>query len=165
MLDIREPHAQQKTYQVVTNPSTNRRAKKLKSCIKVNQRQIVGDMTSSHSTTPNTLGVERRPSFATPTKRLSMTDAVSSVGHRRVVDESEIEKNYAFGEVLGQGAFGVVREVTNRQTREQYAMKIVQKDKVSVCCTNLHLWMCVCERVSECVCVCVHVSECVCEKE
>lgn len=89
------------------------------------------DMTSSHSTTTNALGVERRTSFATP-RRISMTDAVNAVGHRRVVDESEIEKNYAFGEVLGQGAFGVVREVTNRQTHEQYAMKIVQKDKVSV---------------------------------
>ena len=154
MLDIREPHAQQKTYQVVTNPTIGR-AKKLKNCIKVNQRKKVGDMTSSHSTTPNTLGVERRPSFATP-RRLSMTDAVSSVGHRRVVDESEIEKNYVFGEVLGQGAFGVVKEVTNRQTHEQYAMKIVQKDKVSVCCTNLHLWRCVCV----CVCVCTRAYVC-----
>ena len=84
-----------------------------------------------------------------------MTDAVSSVGHKRVIDESEIEKNYAFGEVLGQGAFGIVKEVTNRQTHEQYAMKIVQKDKVSICCTYLHLegvW-CVC------VCVCLRVLE------
>ena len=66
-----------------------------------------------------------------------MTDAGSFVGHTRVEDESVIEKKYAFGEVLGQGAFGVVREVTNRQTQEQFAMKIVQKDKVS--CASLHV--------------------------
>ena len=52
----------------------------------------------------------------------------------RVDDESEIEKKYSFGEVLGQGAFGVVREVTNRQTHQQLAMKIVHKDKVSIIC-------------------------------
>jgi serine/threonine protein kinase len=52
--------------------------------------------------------------------------------NRRVDDESEIEKKYSFGEVLGQGAFGVVREVTNRQTHQKLAMKIVHKDKVGV---------------------------------
>ena len=51
--------------------------------------------------------------------------------HTRVDDESAIERKYAFGDVLGQGSFGVVREVTNRLTGLQYAMKIVNKDKVS----------------------------------
>lgn len=92
-------------------------------------------MSGNVSTAANTFGVERRPSFAatkpaTP-KRYSMTDAGSAVEHTRVEDESVIEKKYTFGEVLGQGAFGVVKEVTNRQTRERLAMKIVQKDKVS----------------------------------
>ena len=88
-------------------------------------------MSGSHSTTTNTLGVERRPSFAPSTpKRLSTSDASSAMKNRRVDDESEIEKKYSFGEVLGQGAFGVVKEVTNRQTHQQLAMKIVQKDKV-----------------------------------
>ena len=89
-------------------------------------------------TAANTLGVERRPSFATKPstpKRLSMPDAGSAVGQRRVEDESVIEKKYSFGEVLGQGAFGVVREVTNRQTHQQLAMKIIHKDKVSVVVT------------------------------
>lgn len=90
-------------------------------------------MSGSHSTTTNTLGVERRASFAPSTpKRLSTSDAGSAMKNRRVDDESEIEKKYSFGEVLGQGAFGVVREVTNRQTHQQLAMKIVHKDKVSV---------------------------------
>ena len=89
-------------------------------------------MSGSHSTTTNTLGVERRASFAPTTpKRLSTSEAGSAMKNRRVDDESEIEKKYSFGEVLGQGAFGVVREVTNKQTHQQLAMKIVQKDKVS----------------------------------
>jgi len=49
--------------------------------------------------------------------------------HTRVDDESAIEKKYSFGEVLGQGSFGVVREVTNRSTGQQFAMKIVNKEK------------------------------------
>ena len=85
------------------------------------------------STPTNTLGVERRASFAPTTpKRLSMTDVSSAMKNRRVDDESDIEKKYSFGEVLGQGAFGVVREVTNRQTHQQLAMKIVHKDKVHI---------------------------------
>ena len=86
------------------------------------------------STPTNTLGVERRASSFAPAtpKRLSMTDVSSAMKNRRVDDESDIEKIYSFGEVLGQGAFGVVREVTNRQTHKQLAMKIVHKDKVSI---------------------------------
>lgn len=92
-------------------------------------------MSGSHSTTTNTLGVERRASFAPSTpKRLSTADTSSTMKNTRVDDESEIEKKYSFGEVLGQGAFGVVREVTNRQTHQQLAMKIVHKDKVSIIC-------------------------------
>ena len=97
-------------------------------------------MSGSHSAATNTLGVERRPSFtpkpATP-KRLSTTDTGSLVEHTRVEDESVIERKYSFGEVLGQGAFGVVKEITNRLTQDRFAVKIVQKDKVGV-------WVCVC---------------------
>ena len=102
-------------------------------------------MSSSLSSGTNSLGVERRPSYAskpsTP-KRLSMTDAGSCVGHTRVDEESVIEKRYMFGEVLGQGAFGVVKEVTNKLTRERFAMKIVQKDKVrTVIYNTVLLWI------------------------
>lgn len=48
----------------------------------------------------------------------------------RVEDESEIDKLFQMGEVLGRGAFGVVKEATNRETKEKFAMKIVPKDKV-----------------------------------
>lgn len=100
--------------------------------------------------------VERRPSASVSVlsvgqKRFSM-DANQSLErkpHTRVDDESEIEKKYSLGEVLGQGSFGVVREVTNRLTGQKFAMKIVNKEKVSkretthlplLLSTHFHLW-------------------------
>jgi len=65
----------------------------------------------------------------TPVKRLS--DTSNPDRRRRVEDESAIEKQYAFGDVLGTGAFGVVKEVTNKLTQEKFAMKIIAKDKVN----------------------------------
>lgn len=100
--------------------------------------------------------VERRPSASVSVlsvgqKRFSI-DANQSLErkpHTRVDDESEIEKKYSLGEVLGQGSFGVVREVTNRLTGQKFAMKIVNKEKVSkretpclplLLSTHFHLW-------------------------
>ena len=48
----------------------------------------------------------------------------------RVNDESAIEAVYRFGDVLGKGTFGVVREVTHLISGKHFAMKIVNKDKV-----------------------------------
>ena len=76
------------------------------------------------------MSVKRRTSLPVMPRR----DAGHSLEprpHTRVDEESAIEREYSFGEVLGQGSFGVVREVTNRLTGLQYAMKIVNKDKVS----------------------------------
>lgn len=50
----------------------------------------------------------------------------------RVEDEGEIEKKYHLKEVLGKGAFGVVREVVHRESKKKFAMKTVPKDKVNV---------------------------------
>lgn len=50
--------------------------------------------------------------------------------HTRVQDENAIEKRYKFGEVLGSGSFGVVRLATHPSTKQRFAVKIVQKDKV-----------------------------------
>ena len=51
----------------------------------------------------------------------------------RVNDESAIEAVYRFGDVLGKGTFGVVREVTHLINGNHFAMKIVHKDKVRKC--------------------------------
>lgn len=51
--------------------------------------------------------------------------------HTRVEDEGAVERKYTFGNVLGQGSFGVVREVTSRVNGERFAVKIVNKDKVN----------------------------------
>ena len=50
----------------------------------------------------------------------------------RIEDESAIEEVYKMGDVLGRGSFGVVKEVTNRADGRQYAMKIINKDKVII---------------------------------
>lgn len=47
----------------------------------------------------------------------------------RIEDESAIEKVYKLGETLGKGSFGVVKEVTHITSGQQYAMKMVNKDK------------------------------------
>ena len=48
----------------------------------------------------------------------------------RIEDESAIETVYKLGETLGKGSFGVVKEVTHIKSGQQYAMKMVNKDKV-----------------------------------
>ncbi|KAL4490246.1 hypothetical protein ABPG72_004285 [Tetrahymena utriculariae] len=37
---------------------------------------------------------------------------------------------YELGQILGQGSFAIVREVTHSTTKQQFAMKIIDKDKV-----------------------------------
>ena len=93
-------------------------------------------------------------SFLKPTTpKMFQNDSSNSTSegtrHRRVEDESSIEKEYIVGEVLGTGAFGVVKEVTHKLTHQKFAMKIINKDKV---CTYLscyfslisfhELWVC-----------------------
>lgn len=75
----------------------------------------------------------KKPSSAkgnvTP-KKYSSSSFEANIERIRVDDESDIEKIYQMGEVLGKGAFGVVKEVTHRESKERFAMKIVAKDKV-----------------------------------
>ena len=75
--------------------------------------------------------MERGPSL-TLMQRRDPGHSLEPTPHTRVDEESAIGRKYSIGEVLGQGTFGVVREVTNRLTGLQYAMKVVNKDKVSV---------------------------------
>lgn len=61
-----------------------------------------------------------------------LSSAIFDVERIRVEDESEIEKKYHLGEVLGKGAFGLVREAVHKDSKARFAMKIVAKDKVSL---------------------------------
>lgn len=38
--------------------------------------------------------------------------------------------NYEIHQVLGQGAYGIVRLVKDSETKEQFAMKIIEKEKI-----------------------------------
>ncbi len=80
------------------------------------------------------MSVERRPStssLGTPRRYSLVSEVPPGRPHTRVDDEGAVEMKYTFGEVLGKGSFGVVHEVTNRLTGERFAVKIVNKDKVS----------------------------------
>ena len=61
--------------------------------------------------------------------RRKSIDRIKLINHTRVSDESEIEELYSFGDVLGKGAFGVVRLLTHTKTDKKYAMKLMDKSK------------------------------------
>ena len=87
------------------------------------------DMPRVHGTTS--------PRQLLPSTRNKLLDEPDPrIGHTRVDDENEIEKIYSLGDILGKGGFGVVLEVTHRVTGMNYAMKIVNKDKVSSMCST-----------------------------
>lgn len=53
-----------------------------------------------------------------------------TIPHTRIEDERQIEDIYEFGEVLGKGSFGVVKEARNKETGRVWAIKAVNKEKV-----------------------------------
>ena len=53
-----------------------------------------------------------------------------TIPHTRIEEEKQIEDIYEFGEVLGKGSFGVVKEATNKATGRRWAIKAVNKEKV-----------------------------------
>ena len=78
--------------------------------------------------------LERRLSFS---HRPSMKPP-DLCSHTRVEDEGAVEKKYAIGGVLGQGSFGIVRELTSRASGERLAVKIVNKAEVGYCTSPSH---------------------------
>lgn len=52
------------------------------------------------------------------------------ISHKKIDDEDIIYKKYEIGRKLGQGSFGVVYEIANKDTDERFAIKIINKDKV-----------------------------------
>lgn len=51
----------------------------------------------------------------------------ATVPHTRLEDDKQIEEYYTIGHKLGQGTFGVVREVTHKKTAELLACKTINK--------------------------------------
>ena len=52
------------------------------------------------------------------------------VPHIRIENEDMIKEKYEFGRQIGEGSFGVVYEVRNKQDEQRWACKSIQKDKV-----------------------------------
>ncbi|KNE68374.1 CAMK protein kinase [Allomyces macrogynus ATCC 38327] len=57
----------------------------------------------------------------------STADSGSPIRHVRADDEAGLEERYDLGSKLGKGAFGTVRLVTDRATREVFACKTIHK--------------------------------------
>ena len=53
-----------------------------------------------------------------------------TIPHTRIEEERQIEDIYEFGEILGKGSFGVVKEARNKETGCVWAIKAVNKEKV-----------------------------------
>lgn len=60
-----------------------------------------------------------------------------TIPHTRIEDERQIEDIYEFGEVLGKGSFGVVKEATNKETGRRWAIKAVNKEKAGTSAVKL----------------------------
>lgn len=54
----------------------------------------------------------------------------TNIKHTRIEEEKQIEEIYEFGEVLGKGSFGVVKEAKHIATGTRWAIKAVNKEKV-----------------------------------
>ena len=54
----------------------------------------------------------------------------SPIPHTRLEDEKQFDTYYLVGEKLGEGAFGIVKEVTDLTTDIRWACKAINKEKV-----------------------------------
>ena len=75
-----------------------------------------------------------------------------------LVSVSLVDKYVWLDEILGKGAFAVVRTCRSISTKEQFAAKVL------ILCSLLSLFVCVCVRACVRVCVCVRacMRACVC---
>nr|XP_033784796.1 serine/threonine-protein kinase 33 isoform X2 [Geotrypetes seraphini] len=64
-----------------------------------------------------------------PSQWARATSAEHKVPHTRMDDEAAIQQIYTFGRKLGQGSFGMVIEVTHKETGQKWAIKKVNKEK------------------------------------
>ena len=70
-------------------------------------------------------------------KRAGSAGKASPIPHTRLEEEGQFERLYTVGSKLGEGSFGIVREVIHKTTGERWACKAVNKDnsKEKVHCT------------------------------
>lgn len=55
---------------------------------------------------------------------------MKSIPHTRINDETWIWEKYEPGEKIGQGTFGKVFKVKHKETGKDWAMKVINKEKV-----------------------------------
>ena len=91
-------------------------------------------------------------SFAAASMSYSRKDKDGSSGgrqipHTRIEDEKQIEDAYEFGNELGRGSFGVVKEAKHKATGKRWAVKAVNKEKVCMFCILFKFFDCLFDHI------------------
>ena len=95
----------------------------------VNELQHIDSVSDAH-------GVEvNRSSMTSSTSQRAIVER--SIPHTRIADSSRIADTYDVGNKLGEGSFGKVHEGTHRETKEKWAIKSINKEKVNKCGSSL----------------------------
>lgn len=71
------------------------------------------------------------PATSAMAARKGSAEKLTTIAHTRIEDKSMIEESYSIGEKLGQGTFGKVYAATHKDTKVKWAIKSVNKEKVS----------------------------------
>eukprot|EP01083_Nonionella_stella_P091993 257333_1 len=72
------------------------------------------------------------PRFVNPfKKKKDPTTGGTTTPSRRSTSSNSFKDKYSVGKTLGEGAFSVVKEVTNRESRKAFAVKVVTKAKLT----------------------------------
>lgn len=86
-----------------------------------------------HSMISPSFTVDPSIAAAVPLAHATDEELLAEVARRKLnirhnITDKVVKETYDIGEQIGKGASGVVLKVYNRQTREQFAMKVVEKN-------------------------------------
>jgi hypothetical protein len=87
-----------------------------------------------HSMISPSFTVDPSIAAAVPLAHATDEELLAEVARRKLnirhnITDKVVKETYDIGEQIGKGASGVVLKVFNRQTREQFAMKVVEKNE------------------------------------
>lgn len=78
----------------------------------------------------------------------SNTNSIRQIPHHRIDEEETIYKKYELGRKLGQGSFGVVYEIKNRDNDQKFAIKMINKEKAGKAVISFENEVCIMKSVT-----------------